>query len=75
MKNILLTISISALLLAGQSATAGSQDEEVIPVLSTSIEAETNHTFQLLSFLNDQKSEALKKDMKDPYSLDYSNDK
>ncbi len=73
MKNVLLTISVATLLLAGQSAIAGSQDEVFIPVFNGGVSASVEQaiTYQKISLENENSDNVEYDSTKDIFSIDY----
>ncbi len=74
MKNLTLAISVTTLLLAGQSAMAGSQDEVTIPEASNSIVQSNDNVVFLRTALWSNTLES-NNATKNPLSLEYSSDK
>ncbi len=75
MKNLTLAISVATLLLAGQSAMAGSQDEVTIPELGrVTTQVETNQNFIKAAFTKNT-ADTQYDATQDVFSIDYSSDK
>ncbi|MCF6189997.1 MAG: hypothetical protein L3J51_05945 [Cocleimonas sp.] len=82
MKNKLLTMSVLTLLLAGQSAIASSNDEEIIPVFENSAIVQATPQYSekvqpkkvIYSTVKEQNNPYYNA-KKDPYSLHFSSDK
>lgn len=81
MKNKLLTISVLTLLLAGQSAIASSNDEEIIPVFENGIivQASPQHSekaqMKKIIYSVQEQNNPSYEAKNDPFSLHFSSDK